>query len=186
MPEQPMTRMTERQTGQLTRRQLLSRSIAAGAGLVIGSGFIAADNAAWALEVKGVSPETMSTLVQMARDIYPHDRLGDALYAIAVKSHDTKAAEDPDYRQMLEAGVSRLDAAAIAAGFDRYRDIGWEKDRVAILQSLQEDEFFQLIRADLVVGLYNQQAVWKVLRYEGSSFEHGGYISRGFDDIDWL
>ena len=27
---------------------------------------------------------------------------------------------------------------------------------------------------------------WKKLGYEGSSAEHGGYLHRGFDDIDWL
>ena len=40
--------------------------------------------------------------------------------------------------------------------------------------------------AALVVSLYNQPAVWAKLGYEGSSAEHGGYIHRGFDDIDWL
>jgi hypothetical protein len=28
--------------------------------------------------------------------------------------------------------------------------------------------------------------VWKVLGYEGPSAELGGYINRGFSDIDWL
>jgi len=29
-------------------------------------------------------------------------------------------------------------------------------------------------------------ALWKTLGYQGSSIEHGGYLYRGFDDIDWL
>ena len=28
--------------------------------------------------------------------------------------------------------------------------------------------------------------VWAHIGYEGSSFERGGYLQRGFDDIDWL
>ena len=46
--------------------------------------------------------------------------------------------------------------------------------------------FFQKVRGDLVVSLYNQKEVWPKFGYEGSSAEHGGYIKRGFADIDWL
>jgi hypothetical protein len=28
--------------------------------------------------------------------------------------------------------------------------------------------------------------MWKVLGYEGESASKGGYINRGFNDIDWL
>ena len=38
----------------------------------------------------------------------------------------------------------------------------------------------------LVTGLYNQKEVWPLFGYEGESFSQGGYIDRGFDDIDWL
>jgi hypothetical protein len=37
-----------------------------------------------------------------------------------------------------------------------------------------------------VVSLYNQPAVWSLLGYEGSSYEKGGYLNRGFDDVNWL
>jgi hypothetical protein len=42
------------------------------------------------------------------------------------------------------------------------------------------------VRGDLIVSLYNQKEVWPRFGYEGSSAEHGGYINRGFADIDWL
>ncbi len=60
---------------------------------------------AWAEESTALAPSTMKTLVKVARDIYPHDFLGDVYYINA---------------------------------------------------------------------------------YEGSSAEYGGYIKRGFSDIDWL
>jgi len=28
--------------------------------------------------------------------------------------------------------------------------------------------------------------VWPIFGYEGASFEYGGYIDRGFNDINWL
>ena len=37
-----------------------------------------------------------------------------------------------------------------------------------------------------VVALYDDHEVWELLGYEGASFDKGGYIDRGFDDLDWL
>lgn len=165
----------------LTRRQLLSRGTTLGASFVIGTGFLAAKDAAWATEVSTLRPETFATLTQMARDIYPHDRVGDAFYVTALKGYDTE-----DAAPGVEAGIEALDVAAQDQGFARYLAIGWERDRVDILRGMEHSAFFQQIRGGLVTGLYNQKAVWPIFGYEGASFEQGGYISRGFNDINWL
>ena len=165
----------------LTRRALLSRGAAVGAGLVIGSGFVAARDAAWATEMDALKPESMATLIQMARDIYPHDHVGDQFYAAAVKGYDT-----PEEVDATEAGIAALDDAARVNGHDSYLAIGWEKDRVAVLTSIEDSEFFQKVRGGLVTGLYNQKEVWPLFGYQGESFSEGGYIDRGFDDITWI
>jgi hypothetical protein len=123
----------------------------------------------------------MATLVQMARDIYPHDRIQDQFYVVAVKGYDT-AEQAP----MVEAGVAALDAVARGKGFDSYLAAGWEDDRVEMLKAMEESDFFQAIRGGLVTGLYNQKEVWPLFGYEGESYSQGGYIDRGFNDIDWL
>ena len=125
--------------------------------------------------------ETMATLVQMARDIYPHDHVPDQFYVVAVKGYDT-AEQAP----VIEAGIAALDAAARGKGHASYLAAGWEDDRVEILRGMEESEFFQTIRGGLVTGLYNQKEVWPLFGYEGESFSYGGYIDRGFNDIDWL
>jgi hypothetical protein len=168
-------------TRQLTRRALLGRAMAAGALTVTGVGFIAAPNAAWALEVTVITPAQMATLLQMARDIYPHDKVGDQFYAVAVKGYDAA-----DKKDMVAAGIAELDAAAVAQGHADYVSIGWEEDRVKVLQAVEKTPFFQTVRAGLVTGLYNQKEVWPIFGYEGESFSKGGYIERGFDDINWL
>jgi hypothetical protein len=165
----------------MTRRQLLSRSVAAGATFVVGAGFVAAPNAAWAMETVALKPESMATLIQMARDIYPHDRIADEFYAIAVIGYHTPAAAAE-----IAAGIAALDAAAVGAGHPSYLGTGWERDRVDILRGMEQSAFFQKIRGGLVTGLYNQKAVWPLFGYEGESFSQGGYIERGFDDINWL
>jgi len=172
--------MLENRNG-LTRRDLLKRTVSVGALVAIGAGFIAAPDAAWALEVSEITEHQMATLIQMARDIYPHDRIGNEYYAIAVKGYDNAEA-----KEMVAEGVAALDALAVAAGATDYLSTGWEADRVALLEQIEETAFFQTVRGGLVTGLYNQQAVWPIFGYEGESYSKGGYISRGFDDISWL
>lgn len=165
----------------LTRRQLLSGSAKLGAAFIVGSGFVANPGVSWALEVEHLKPETMATLIQMARDIYPHDHVGDEYYVVAVKGYDTA-----DNKDTVEAGIAALNAAAVGKGHASYVGAGWERDRVNILRSMEDSPFFQTIRGGLVTGLYNQKAVWPLFGYEGESFSKGGYIERGFDDINWI
>lgn len=165
----------------LSRRALLSRAVATTTLAVTGAGFVAAPDAAWALEVTVIKPEEMAALLQMARDIYPHDHIADQFYAVAVKGYDAE-----DKKQMVAEGVVALNAAAVAAGHASYAAIGWEEDRVKLLQGMQDTPFFQTVRSGLVTGLYNQKEVWPLFGYEGESFSKGGYIERGFNDIDWL
>lgn len=174
-----MERISDRRG--LSRRDLLTRSLALGAAFVVGPGFVAATDAAWAMEVKALKPETMATLIQMARDIYPHDRVADEYYAAAVKGYD-----NADQAEMIESGIAALNAAARGKGHGSYVGAGWERDRVDLLRAMEDSSFFQTIRGGLVTGLYNQKAVWPLFGYEGESYSKGGYIDRGFDDINWI
>ena len=174
---------------KLSRRGFLaaSGSAAVGAALVTSAGVVSSPNGAWAMEVKALKPETMATLIQFARDIYPHDRIADRYYAKAVKSHDETAASDGKHKALIEEGIADLDSRAKAAGaVSGYRAMGWEVDRAALLRDISSTAFFQTVRGGLVVSLYNQKEIWPLFGYEGASFDKGGYIERGFDDIDWI
>ena len=57
---------------------------------------------------------------------------------------------------------------------------------MVLLRGIEHTKFFRAIRADLVVSLYNQPEIWPKFGYQGSSAEYGGYLNRGFNDIDWL
>lgn len=173
--------MTQEEKKGLTRRALLGRAVATGALAVTGLGFIAAPDAAWAMEVTAITPAEMAALLQMARDIYPHDQVADRFYAVAVKGYDAE-----EQKTFVAEGVAALNAAAVAQGHADYVSIGWEEDRVKVLQAIESTPFFQTIRAGLVTGLYNQKEVWPIFGYQGESFSQGGYIDRGFNDIDWL
>jgi hypothetical protein len=141
---------------------------------------------AWADDAAALKPATLKTMVKVARDIYPHDFLVDSYYITAIKPWDGKAAKDPAVKAMLEEGVRRLDQDAHDRHKLAYAQVPWETDRIVLLQGIEQTDFFKKIRSDLVVSLYNQEELWPKFGYEGSSAEHGGYIKRGFNDIDWL
>jgi len=169
----------------LSRRGFLQRSASgfAAAVAVTSTGALINASEAWGLEVKGLKPETMKTLILVARDIYPHDKVPDRYYAIAMKGYDEKAAGNPQVKAEIEAFVAALDGAAGPGG---YVGRSWEADRVALLRNQTADPMFETIRSGLVSSLYDQKEIWPIFGYEGESFSKGGYIHRGFDDITWL
>lgn len=162
---------------RMTRRDLLASGTAFGATLVIGAGFVASTTEAWAAKVAHLKPATFATLVQMARDLYPHDKLGDKYYAAAMKAHDTAKSA-----KMIEDGIAGLNSAAGGS----YAGTAVEGDRVAMLKKIESSSFFQTVRGSMITGIYNNPDVWPIFGFEGESFSKGGYIKRGFDDIDWL
>ena len=172
-------------TPGLDRRQFLGSVTAATAIFVSGAAIIHPVES-WGLEATALKPESLLTLVKMARDIYPHDRLADKFYAVAIKGHDTKAAKDEKTKAMLEEGIAALVAAAMKAHGTKYAAVGWEAQRVKLLESMETTPFFSAIQGGLVVGLYNQKEVWPLFGYEGESASKGGYINRGFSDIAWI
>ena len=172
---------------QVSRRTFLQGSATAvpavglaAAGMTIGA------HAAWAQVAATLKPHTMATLVLMARDIFPHDRLADVYYVKAVTPYDAKAGSDPAFHKMVETGVAELDAWSQRAHKATYLQVPWEADRVVILVALQQGPLFKKLRGDLVVSLYNQPEVWPKFGYEGASADKGGYLHRGFNDLDWL
>jgi TAT (twin-arginine translocation) pathway signal sequence len=182
--EEPMREVDRR--SKFSRRTFLqgAASVAPAAAVVTGTSLGIED--AWAADATTLTPATLKTLVKVARDIYPHDMLVDSYYITAVKPWDGKAAKDPAVKALIEDGIRRLDQDAKDRHKVAYAQVPWEADRVVLLQGIEQTDFFKTVRSDLIVSLYNQEELWPKFGYEGSSAEHGGYIKRGFNDIDWL
>ena len=168
------------------RREFLAGSTAAVALMTISGTAVLHTTEAWGLETTTLTPESMRTLIQMARDIFPHDRVADKYYAVACKPYDEAAGKDAKTKEMIEAGLAAMDKKAMGAHGVPYAQVGWESERVALLQEVSDSDLFKKMRGDLVVSLYNQKEVWSVFGYEGESASKGGYINRGFNDIAWL
>lgn len=117
-------------------------------------------------------------LIRTLRVVFPHDRFGEEPYARTADAVVEAATATPRQALMLRAGLRDLQAQA----FDEMD----EQAASAHLESLTSTPFFGLVHGTGVVALYDDHDVWDVLGYEGPSYDHGGYLDRGFDDLDWL
>ena len=164
-----------------SRRDFLCSTSFVAVGLAMGGSMMLAPDYAWALSTTALDAHTAQTLLVMARQLFPHDRLGDQYYATVVEAVDKQAASDAALRKLLTDGVARLDGA---------RGIAWVQlsngARNAVLKTEEAGEFFSTMRTATINNLYSNPLVCRFFGFEGSSVEHGGYINRGFDDIGWL
>ena len=170
----------------INRRQFLQTSglVIAGAAVAGSTGVMLFDpTGAWAVATTTLDEHTALTLVTMCLYLYPHDALGEAPYSTVVEEFDKKASTDPAFAQLLRDGVASLDTAS----HGKWLDLS-DEDKLQALKSMETTPFFQTVRGTMVgaPGLYNQPVVWKQFGYEGSSWQFGGYLNRGFNDISWL
>lgn len=148
---------------------------AAAAGVTV-AGFAAE----WTARLKTLTAHEGETLLKMARQIFPHDRLDDSYYIKTVGDLDTEASSKPATAKMLSVGVANLDHLAKGKFVDR------PGDQVGALKKIQHTPFFEKVRSTEMVSLYNNEDVWKVFGYQGASYPFGGYLHHGFNDLNWL
>ncbi len=164
--------------GDATRRSFLIATIAY-SGLIstgMGAALLRAGSA-WAQSSDG----TAGDLTRMARLLFPHDGIDDAVYAEVIDSILTDSANDAAMLNMLNEAVAALNAAQNGDWFEAGAD-----EQIAAMQAVEGEAFFAAILGNVQARFYNHPKVWKLISYPGSSVEFGGYVDRGFDDIDWL
>jgi hypothetical protein len=168
----------------MNRRRFLETSGQAAAGAAIAAsagGAVAVTPQGVLAATRIISTTQAATLLAMARQLFPHDELGDQYYAAAVALLDEQAAADPDLAAQLVAGVASLDGAMGMPFIKLSRG-----NQLKAIESLESTPFFATVRAATLGALYTDDVVTRQFGFEGSSVEHGGYINRGFDDLGWL
>lgn len=172
----------------LSRRGFLKGGgmAALGVGTLSASTLMMPAREALAQEFKVLGAATGNTLLVLARDIFPHDRIADRYYLQALEPLEAQAAADDTLKALLSEGVAALDRLARLRFRKAYAALDKESERVSLLHVIEHGAFFQKVKGHLVTGFYDNKAVWPLFGYEGSSWEKGGYLNRGFDDIDWL
>lgn len=134
-----------------------------------------------------ISKEQRTFMLQMSKDIYPHEGfLDDEPYLKVVDDLIESSKSDEAVAKLLNNGLVDLDQRAKKIYNKSYTEIEKYGAREALLRQIEHSEFFQKVRGGLLFGLYNNKDLFPKFGYEGSSWEEGGYIDRGFSDMTWL
>jgi hypothetical protein len=171
---------------KLSRRVFLARGAATIAVAAVAGKTLLADPSAGAVELAGLSAEQSRTLLKFTRDLFPHDRLPDAAYEKAIAPLVAEAASNPSTKRLLADGMARLDASTNASSGKPYAEVADESVRVAAIKKIESGAFFAKVYGDTITPLYNQPDMWAKFGYQGPSSALGGYLHRGFNDLDWL
>lgn len=159
----------------LANRRGFLKSAAAGASVAI-----VPSASAYTVTTDYLTEHQARTVLQLSRQLYPHDFLGDRYYGGIVSEIDAAAAEKPT-AMVVADGVTALDAALGVKWVDL--SSGYQ---LKVVREQIDSPLVQLVKGKTVASLYNNPLVWRHFGYEGESFSHGGYIHRGFDDLNWL
>jgi hypothetical protein len=128
-----------------------------------------------------LADDARPVLVRLLRVMFPHPKLPDGPYEQTADKVIEAANATTWALVSLLQGLGTLDSVS----GERFLDLD-DADALKVLRHVEGTEFFGLIRRTAVVALYDDPEVWTALGYEGPSYDQGGYIHRGFDDLDWL
>ena len=163
---------------RISRRHILA-SLARFLPLALCSGSVA--QVLRAAEPGVVAAPARAVLPSVLRELFPHARLGDDFYVEKAGILWQQILADPKLAREVGSGLAQL--ATCCSG-------GWEhagRDaRVAALTGMQEEIFFQALRDSALMLIYRDPRVWEHIGYGGNALAQGGYLTRGFDQIDWL
>jgi hypothetical protein len=171
-------------SARVSRRHFLKGSVVLSGLLAAGTPIaLLAPSRAWAVALSHIDQNQADAIMVLARTLYPHKTLPDAVYALAVKDVDAKAT-DPKTADVIKTGVAKLNDAASG----KWNDTASLSDaqRTSIVEANQTDPFVQLVRGQCITSLYNNDMAFAHFGYEGEAFSKGGYVYRGFNDLTWL
>ncbi|MCB4769312.1 hypothetical protein LGR54_11910 [Ancylobacter sp. Lp-2] len=135
----------------------------------------------WVGVLKVFDAHAAETLVTAAHTLYPHQTLPERVYRRTVFAFDALAAKLPAVAQGFAEFVDLVDGAMPVP----FRDLS-ESYRVNTLKAIEATPAFRLVQRSTVRFLYDDLEVWQAFGYEGAAVQLGGYINRGFNDLDWL
>ncbi|MGH9739942.1 MAG: twin-arginine translocation signal domain-containing protein [Candidatus Acidiferrales bacterium] len=172
---------------RVSRRGFLTVGAATIVTVAVGGATMLVDpNGAWAIELRTLTPVQARVLLQFVRDLFPHPQIAETYYAHAIQPLNDEAGRNMSTKKLLAGGIERLNRLVKAAPGKTYADVKDEDVRVEAIKRIEHGPFFAKVYGTTVVSLYNQPALWPIFGYQGPSSAKGGYLHRGFNDLDWL
>lgn len=155
----------------MNRRTLMLLAAAAMASAIAACG---KRNASDSAEDEQGAPDVEGALAALAVELFPHDQVPKEKYE-GVAAYF--AVHSPDVAQAIAAQLN--EPGASFTDVDRAR-------RIELVQNNLYSPEFLAFRLTAAVGLYDDLDVVSDFGFQGPSLTEGGYLHRGFNDLDWL
>ena len=129
-----------------------------------------------------VSAHNQAALIaELSYQLLPIQAPQSALYQSVVHALMNQLTQRPGAAELIRQGVE---------AFNGFAGKPWleltAKERRQVIQALFDTPFVSMVRWTTQEVVLRDRQIWNQLGYQGSSIEKGGYLHRGFDDIDWL
>ena len=129
-----------------------------------------------------VSAHNQAALIaELSYQLLPIQAPQSALYQSVVHALMNQLTQRPGAAELIRQGVET---------FNGFTGKPWleltAKERRQVIQALFDTPFVSMVRWTTQEVVLRDRQIWNQLGYQGSSIEKGGYLHRGFDDIDWL
>ncbi|MEO6880846.1 MAG: hypothetical protein ABI181_07855 [Mycobacteriaceae bacterium] len=125
--------------------------------------------------------DVVDRLVHVIKVAFPHRAVPEGPYRRTAEHIVSLVSGNGYQTALLGQGLVGLDALREQPFADLDPD-----DALAVLKSVEHTPFFVLVRSSTVTFMYSDPELWAAVGYEGFSSDQGGYVDRGFDDLDWL
>lgn len=160
----------------MTRRKILAAIARIAAATTLTSCGMSSDEEPAAVGAVDVQASDLEMLASVAYELFPYQSLS------------------PEHYVKVANAILALNDSIVTDGLMQLRALSNEQswlalpdaERISILAEMQESNFFGLMRANTITIIYSEPAFFELVGYGGSAIEYGGYLNRGFDDIDWL
>lgn len=131
------------------------------------------------VDAAGLTDEEILSLTRIIQHILPHPRLDTQVYVDAVMVLTDRANNSPSFKRQLQDGIAGLNASN-----------NWleqtDAEQIKALKNIDQDSLFRILQTTALEQVYRDERTWELVGYEGEAIKFGGYVHRGFNDIDWL
>jgi hypothetical protein len=135
----------------------------------------------WVNLLRCFAPVEAEALIAVVQTLCPHDTVPLAPYRRVICQFDRLAQNSPAVHETFKIFLGRL-AEEWNLPFQELA----ETYRVQGLKRIENTPQFFFVQRLTVRHFYDDVEIWAAFGYQGASVHLGGYVKRGFDDLDWL
>ena len=139
------------------------------------------DGPGWVSLLQSFNQAEAEALVAVVQTLCPHDAVPLAPYRRVICHFDRLVSETPTVRETFTSFLAMLKEHWELP----FQDLA-ETYRVQTLKSIETTPQFFFVQRMAIRYFYDDVEIWAAFGYQGASVHLGGYVKRGFDDLDWL